>query len=166
MRILFLSPRQCWPAITGARLREFHFLRALGERADVSYLYFREKKSDAPGKAALPFCSAVVAIDRPPMYTAGKILRGLAGKRPLPIENYASPEMAAAVAKISAAKAFDLAHLDSIHMVSYEKHLRTGVPVVYNWHNIESEAMKRFGVNSLNAAPNNSVMLTSPSAAG
>ena len=34
MRILFLSPRQSLPARSGAKLREYHFLRALGRSAD------------------------------------------------------------------------------------------------------------------------------------
>jgi glycosyltransferase involved in cell wall biosynthesis len=46
---------------------------------------------------------------------------------------------------VIAAEPFDLAHLDSIHMSAYGPLLRgAGLPLVYDWHNIESEGMRRY----------------------
>ncbi len=74
------------------------------------------------------------------------LIQGVIGRWPLPILNYTSPEMSAAVERLASAGRFDLIHLDSIHMIRYGKlpALR-GAKIVYNWHNIESEAMRRFG---------------------
>src|SRR5208283_646485 len=45
---------------------------------------------------------------------------------------------------------FDLVHLDSIHMAAYVPNVRrqTAAPVVYNWHNIESELMRRYSAGA------------------
>jgi glycosyltransferase involved in cell wall biosynthesis len=66
----------------------------------------------------------------------------MAGKWPLPILNYTSKEMTAAVARLGGD--FDLVHLDSIHMMRYTEPFARPQRVTYNWHNIESEAMRRF----------------------
>jgi glycosyltransferase involved in cell wall biosynthesis len=53
--------------------------------------------------------------------------------------------MAAAIAKLKGS--YDVAHLDSIHMIRYNSVVEAmpgmAERVIYNWHNIESEAMRR-----------------------
>jgi glycosyltransferase involved in cell wall biosynthesis len=75
------------------------------------------------------------------------MLRGLAGSTPLPVLNYTSSAMSQKVAE-AASQPFDLIHADSIHMIGYAELAALAQPkaaVMYNWHNIESEAMRRFG---------------------
>ena len=152
MRILFLSPRQSLPSRSGAKLREYHFLRALGHSAEVTYLYFRDPGSPPLTIEDLPFCREVTGIPKPPAYGPGKTIMGILGSWPLPILNYTSPEMSAAVAAATGSREFDIIHLDSIHMIRYALAIteRKNSPrAIYNWHNIESEAMRRYG----NTAP-------------
>jgi glycosyltransferase involved in cell wall biosynthesis len=148
VRILFLSPRQCWPARSGAKLREYHFARALAQRGPLTYLHFTDPGAAPLTREDLPFCQEVVAIPKPSAYGPTKLAQGLLGRWPLPILNYTSPEMSAAVDRLTATEEYDLIHLDSIHMIRYgEAAARRGgsvARVVYNWHNIESEAMQRF----------------------
>ena len=146
MRILFISPRQCWPTRSGARLREFHFVRALALRGDLTYLYFADP-IDAPiTKDDLPFCRDVVGVPKPDSYGTANLIQGVIGRWPLPILNYTSPGMSAAVERLASAGRFDLIHLDSIHMIRYgQLPALDRARIVYNWHNIESEAMRRFG---------------------
>jgi len=95
----------------------------------------------------LPFCRDVVAIPKPAAYAPWKLLQGLLGRTPLPVLNYASAEMAAAVQRLLSTGDYDLLHLDSIHMVPYVDLAKNGgapAKVVLNWHNIESEAMLRY----------------------
>ena len=141
MRILFLSPRQCWPTRSGAKLREYYFARALGERSELTYLHFTEPGSEPLTRKELPFCREVAAIPKPAPYGAANLVRGVVGKWPVSILNYTSPEMSAAVQRFTSAAPFDLIHLDSIHMMRYAN---GASKVVYNWHNIESEAMQRY----------------------
>jgi polysaccharide biosynthesis protein PslH len=145
LRVLFLSPRQSWPTVSGAKLRDYHFAKALGGRTQLTYAYFSERGGEVPSiDNEFSFCERLVAIPAPEMYTAGKIVRGMFGRWPLPVVNYTSPLMEDAVSKLGS---FDLVHLDSIHMAGYVKYM-PGARITYNWHNIESELMRRYAVNA------------------
>jgi polysaccharide biosynthesis protein PslH len=141
VRILFLSPRQCWPARSGAKLREYHFARALGERGQLTYLHFTDPGAEPLTCKDLPFCQEVIAIPKPQAYGGAKLLQGVVGRWPLPILNYTSEEMSRAVERLSKT-GYDLIHLDSIHMIRYAP--PSPAQIIYDWHNIESEAMRRF----------------------
>jgi glycosyltransferase involved in cell wall biosynthesis len=96
----------------------------------------------------LPFCQEVVAIPKPPAYGPAKLVQGVFGPWPLPILNYTSEEMSAAVDRLTSTDTYDLIHLDLLHMIRYGEAIadrgRSAPRIVYNWHNIESEAMQRF----------------------
>ena len=150
MRILIVSPRQCWPPTSGAKLREYHLARSLSRRAEVSRIYFRDPDSGMPDPSELPFLQDSVAVPRPHTYTPVKILRGLAGRWPLTVLNYTSRQMKASLERMLSKQRFDLVQFEGIHMAAYapllERRDRTQ-PVVYDWHNIESEAMLRYAVS-------------------
>jgi glycosyltransferase involved in cell wall biosynthesis len=155
MRILFLSPRQCWPPLGGAKLREYYFARALGQQADLTHVHFTEPGAAPLTRADLPFCRNVIAVPKPRAYTPWKIVRGLVGRWPLPVLNYTSNEMSAALFHVAYGQRYDLVHLDSIHMAGYLAPLAEAMGartrIVYDWHNIESELMRRYqaGAGSL-----------------
>jgi glycosyltransferase involved in cell wall biosynthesis len=111
-------------------------------------LHFTDPGSESLTRKDLPFCHEVVGIPKPPAYGSAKLVQGVLGRWPLPILNYTSEEMSSAVERLTGAEAYDLIHLDSIHMIRYgEIAVRRGghaTRIVYNWHNIESEAMQRF----------------------
>jgi polysaccharide biosynthesis protein PslH len=153
MRILFLSPRQCWPPVSGAKLREYFLARALGRHAAVTHVSFTPPGAEPMGAAALPFCERVVCLPQPRPYSPGKIARGMFGRYPLPVLNYTSDAMTATLSGCVRGASFDLIHLDSIHMIGYADLLRraTGAPLVYDWHNIESEAMRRYAAQTASA---------------
>lgn len=148
IRILILSPRQCWPAQSGAKLRDYYFARALGRQANVTYAYFMDPGSAPLSKTELPFCSNIVGVPKPRAYSPLKIARGLTGRWPLPVLNYTSREMLEAVTGLTRRERYDLVHLDSIQMMGYvdalQAALGSALPIVYNWHNIESELMRRY----------------------
>jgi len=148
MRILFLSPRQCWPPLSGAKLREYYFARALGQHAAVTHVHFTEPGAAPLTRADLPCCRDVISVPKPRAYTPWKIVRGLAGRWPLPVLNYTSSEMSSALTRAIRGQHFDLVHLDSIHMAASVEPIAEamgGKPrIVYNWHNIESEVMRRY----------------------
>jgi len=166
LRVLSLSPRQCQPAVTGAKLRDYYLARAFGETGDLTYIYFREAGA-AP--AEMPFCRELIGVERPRPYTAGKILRGIAGRWPLPVLNYTSAAMLAEARRCLAAARFDLVYIDAIHLAACERELRSApgaAPVVYNWHNIESELMERFSGHAKSRAKRWYARLTARRLAG
>jgi sugar transferase (PEP-CTERM/EpsH1 system associated) len=150
MRILWISPRQCFPPNSGAKLRDYHCAKALGQIAELTYVHFLDPGANPPSSTDMPFCRAIVSVKKPPTYTAWNLVRGLVGRWPLPILNYFSQEMATVLKNLRAKENFDIVHFDSMHMASYETlSVNSGDPhvrSVYDWHNIESESMKRYSV--------------------
>ena len=148
MRILFVSPRQCWPPLTGARLREYHLLRVLAGHAQLTHVFFSQPPL-LPPSSDFPLCPKTVSVPLPSRYTPTKVVRGLLGRWPLPVVNYTSPAMETTLETIVNEVPLDLIHLDSIHMAAYAPMLSraTRAPIVYDWHNIESEAMRRYVSN-------------------
>jgi polysaccharide biosynthesis protein PslH len=147
MRILFVSPRQGWPFVSGAKIREYHFLRALGERCRITYAFFREPAFDAPRSQDLPFCEEIIAVPSPKAYSADRLVRGLVGRWPLPVLNYTSQGMTDVIRKSCTAEPFDAVHFDGIHMAAYAPLIRSILPRAqqfFDWHNIESEGMRRY----------------------
>jgi polysaccharide biosynthesis protein PslH len=151
MRILYLSPRQAWPANSGAKLRDYYFARALGERSHLTYVFFAEPGRD-PDLSRWGFAARARSVPKPKGYTAGKILRGVFGRWPISVENYTSGDMNAAIQELAASgPAPDVIHLDALQLAGYTPllgRLFPGVPVVYDWHNIESELMDRYAANT------------------
>ena len=151
MRILFVSPRQCLPAVSGAKLRDYHLAKALGKRASLDYVFYSARGRQPLTKDDLPFCHEVAASAPARTYTAGKIVRGLVGRWPLSVYNYTSPEMHATLTGIVTGVEFDLVHFDSIHLAAYERFLRKWLPkarIIYDWHNIESDIMRQYSASS------------------
>jgi glycosyltransferase involved in cell wall biosynthesis len=125
----------------------------LGARAELTQVFFSPAGARQPGLADMPFCRKVVPVPAPPRYTPAKIVRGLLERQPLSVVNYTSDAMKAALAAQVDSQPFDLVHIDSIHMAAYEPILRrTGAPLFYDWHNIESEVMRRYSANTPSAA--------------
>ena len=150
MRILWISPRQCFPPNSGAKLRDYHCAKAIGQIAELTYVHFLDPGANPPSSTDMPFCRAIVSVKKPPTYTVGNLVRGLVGRWPLPILNYFSQEMATVLKNLRTKDNFDIVHFDSMHMASYETLFTNSenprVRSVYDWHNIESESMKRYSV--------------------
>jgi glycosyltransferase involved in cell wall biosynthesis len=150
MRILWISPRQCFPPNSGAKLRDYHCAKALGQIAELTYVHFLDPGANPPSSTDMPFCRSIISVKKPPTYTAWNLVRGLVGRWPLPILNYFSQEMATVLKNLRAKENPDIVHFDSMHMASYETlFTNSGGPrvrSVYDWHNIESESMKRYSV--------------------
>lgn len=145
MRVLQMAPKVCWPLDTGAKLRNYHLARVLSERASVSLLAF----SDSEETFELPegTYERVVAVQRDPGYTPGKILRGAVGRTPISLLNYTTNPMKQALARMLGEHDFDVVQIESIHLMGYLPTIRSAPSrplVACDWHNIESELMARY----------------------
>ncbi len=94
----------------------------------------------------LPFCREALQAQAPARYTPGKILHGLLGPTPLPVLNYYSDQMSTLLNSVLDREEFDLIHVESIHMAGYIPVIArlSKAPLLFDWHNIESEAMSRY----------------------
>jgi glycosyltransferase involved in cell wall biosynthesis len=147
MRILFISPRQCWPVLSGAKLREYRLAMALGTHASLTYVFFSDPELPQPGPADMPFCEEIISVPQPDRYSGVRIVRGLLGRWPLPVENHTSPQMKAVASRLAASGRFDFVHMDGTHLAAVAVllgSLPNGPRIVFDWHNIESEGLRRY----------------------
>ncbi|HEU4593789.1 MAG TPA: glycosyltransferase, partial [Pyrinomonadaceae bacterium] len=148
-RVLFFAPRVCWPLDTGAKLRNYHLARETARRGAVTFLSFADEGEGAGARGGGPedFGGHVVTVPRERGYTPSKILRGALGRTPLPVLNYTTRAMAEALGRTLAREDFDVVQLESIHMAAYLpviREARSRPSVVCDWHNVESELMRRY----------------------
>ncbi len=145
MRILYFAPRECQPPNTGAKLRNYHLARELGRKAQVTYLGFRDEGSASVQE--MPDCKRVVTVEHKGGYSFAKLVRGLLGRTPLPVLNYTAREMTEELRRLMAENDFDSVQVEGIHLSSYLPIIRAAsrrAVVVCDWHNIESELMRRY----------------------
>lgn len=151
MRVLQLAPRVCWPLDTGAKLRNYHLARILSENACVSLLAFQHEGE--PDTIPQNHYEQMVTVKRDHGYPLTKVLRGAFGTTPLPLLNYTTEPMKRALKQLLADNDFDLVQLESIHLMGYVPIIRASRSnplVICDWHNIESELMRRYGERERN----------------
>ncbi len=163
MNLLHFVPRESWPLTTGAKLRNYHLARELSRRARVTFLGFADNDgrgadesnqrptdaSDAEPVLQKPasFYERVLTVARERGYTPTKIVRGALGRTPLPVLNYTTEAMKRELAHALDAHQFDVVQVESIHLASYLPIIRAARSrplVICDWHNIESELMRRY----------------------
>lgn len=148
MRILYFSSRECWPLNTGARLRDYHFARQLARRAEVTYYGLRNPND--PPLAATPAEAGLreqVIVEKDESYSPAKLIKGLIGPVPVTLLNCESERAKAALEKLLTQTAFDSVQVEGVHLVGYVPIIRKASPhtaIVCDWHNIESEIMRRY----------------------
>jgi len=147
MRILFFTPRQCWPPDTGAKLRDFYLVRELARRAEVTYLGFLDPAAPAIDKDFDSQFERVVMVARGTGYSPLTLVRGLLGPVPPNVLIYTSEGMRSHLSRLLRETAFDIIHVSGVHLAQYlpviEK-ATSPAAIWVDWHNIESELMERY----------------------
>lgn len=146
MRVLQFAPRVCWPLDTGAKLRNYHLARILSENACVTLLTFQHEGE--PDTIPQNHYELVLTVKRDHGYPFTKVLRGAFGTTALPLLNYTTEPMKRALEGLLAKNDFDIVQLESIHLMGYVPIIRASRSdplVICDWHNIESELMRRYG---------------------
>ena len=153
MHVLQLAPKVCWPLDTGAKLRNYHLARVLAERARVTLLAFTDHEQSIANLEKS--YEQVVTVTREPDYTFSKMLRGVLGTTPLPVLNYTNDSMTRAVESLLGEQDFDVVQIESIHLMAYLPNIRAARSrplIVCDWHNIESELLRRYSERESNVA--------------
>jgi polysaccharide biosynthesis protein PslH len=150
MRLLYFAAHQAWPLTSGNRLRDYHQARELAKRGPVTFVEMchpGEEPSSVPSGSGF---EEVVSLRKGAGYTAGKIVRGMAGSTPLTALNYFEPQAEAQLAKLLASREFSTVQLEGVHLSGYLRVIQTAVhrsAILVDWHNIESELMWRYSEN-------------------
>ena len=157
MRILYFAPHTLLPLTTGGRLRDYHLARELARHAQVTFLQMDREKprfEEEPSPEAAVF-EGMPTLLRGPAYTPLKVLRGLIGPSSLPVLNYSSQSMFRALKDLLKGKHFDTIQIENVHLLPFVPAIRAAAPgsvLVADWHNIESELMRRYAVQARNPA--------------
>ena len=91
-----------------------------------------------------------ILVPRPAIYSLSNLIRGLAGPLPVTVLNFTTGAMRAELARILASEPFDLVQMEGVHLYSYLPIIAAapGRPrVIADWHNIESELIRRYSAN-------------------
>ncbi len=159
LRVLFFAQNECWPPDTGAKLRNYYLVRELSRFAEVTYLGFMNgQSSKVVSESGLnAWCEEVITIPLEGAYSPAKIVRGIIGRTALPILNYTTEAMTRQLTQLLAEQTFDVIQVESIHLTAYWSLLkkarnRNGKRplLICDWHNIESELMRRYSESTPN----------------
>ncbi len=144
-----------WPTTTGARLRNFHLATALAARCQVTLVQLRQPGEDVVSGRGIEHFEQVFTFKKGRSYTPAKILSGLIGPQPIPVANYSSPSVSRELSKVLSQRPFDAVQLEGVHLLNYLPLIRA-LPnppsIVVDWHNIESELMRRYAAAESNWA--------------
>jgi sugar transferase (PEP-CTERM/EpsH1 system associated) len=152
MRVLYFSPRDCWPVTTGARVRDFHLARQLAAKGKLTYIGFTSGEGRPAGNVWRERLeplgnSEVILVRRDAAYSKVNLVRGLLGPTPISVLNYSSPVMLAELERLLTAETFDAIQIEGVHLFAYVKRIRELAPharLISDWHNIESELLERY----------------------
>jgi len=155
MRVLYLSPRVCWPLRSGAHLRDFHLASQIASRASLTLLGLDAEMPSFEEdvryeRLAELYDSETVRVRRAAGYGTVKLFRGFLGPTPVSILNFTSAAATAALERLFSEHTFDAVQVESVHLFAYAQRIRQiapKVPMLCDWHNIESEIQDRYAEN-------------------
>lgn len=137
-RVLMVTSRLPWPPTEGHQLRSWHVLRALSRRHRVTLLSCLRPEDVVMANGELPTAVAQLAfhhVRQDVVSTAMQLASSVGGRLPYVVHRYADAGLRAKVAEL--ARDADLVHFDMLPLMACADRVPTGVPVVYNAHNVE-----------------------------
>jgi sugar transferase (PEP-CTERM/EpsH1 system associated) len=158
MRILYFSSRDCWPPNTGARIRDYYLAREMGRQASVTYFGLPNSddgRDPTPPPPEVSGIQEMVLVPKQARYTPWKLLRGLWGPKPVTVLNCETLRGRQELARVLDTRRFDTVQMEGVHLIGYLPILRAASNrprVICDWHNIESEIMRRYSETVPSAA--------------
>jgi glycosyltransferase involved in cell wall biosynthesis len=148
---LILANRLPWPLDDGWKVRTFHVIAGVASHARATLVVFHPLSDRAlvdAARAALGERVRLLALEPPPSYTFGNLVRGLVTPTPVHVWNQESASMRRVVQDIVASDPPDLVIAESTFMARYLTLVPEGVPSIVDTHNIDSVTFARY-VHSL-----------------
>ena len=155
MRVLYLSPRVCWPLRSGAHLRDFYLARQVATHADLTYIGLETEKLDVGHnrqRDRLPELNnaEVLRLPRKGGYSRTNLMRGFFGPTPVSILSFTTKAGLTLLERLLQEGSFDAVQVENVHLIAYAQRIRAilpMVPMLCDWHNIESEIQDRYAEN-------------------
>ena len=164
MRVLYFAGKECWPANTGAKLRNYYLARELSHTERLTYLGFSDHydgdRMDGVGAAQfLPaihadyprspdgFVEQAITVHRDPTYKFANMVKGAVGRTPLTVLNYTTRRMEERLRVLLDENSFDIIQVEGLHLTGYLPIMQSAPNrplLICDWHNVESELMLRY----------------------
>lgn len=144
MSVLFLAHRMPWPPDRGDKIRSYHMLRWIAERAPVHVAAFVDQLDDWQHVEALEAVTASTILEprTRPMWKAG--LRALASNRPVSLVAFDSPTMRRKINRLIKRERIAVIHIFSSQMAQYIPKSYQG-RVVMDFGDVDSAKFERYG---------------------
>lgn len=147
MKILVITTKSPYPLNEGRALRTYNLIREMARHHELHLISFVQDALDVNGIDHMrTICKEVTAI---PLYLgwrkvklAADLLRELVSPEPVAILKYQDRAMAAAIRQAMQAHAYDLVHLDMLHLATYLPVIGK-TPTLLMEHNVETQIIQR-----------------------
>lgn len=131
MRILFLTPRFCYPLLKGDTSRVYHQVRELSREHEITLLSIAEKPvSRDEYEQVARYCKRVITVPLPRWRMLWNLGTGLLSKLPLQVSYYRIPVVQRHLTRLLAEEQFDLLHVTLIRMLPYVRSIERPPVVV------------------------------------
>lgn len=147
MKILLLTPQLPYPPQQGTSLRNYHIIRGLVRRHDLSLLSFTEQEPEADTLTVLERLNVRVQTVPAPARTVVQRLRGLlTSSQPDLAQRLASVAFEQALAQWLQEEAFTVVQIEGLELACYIPTIRRAAPggrIVFDNHNAETALQHR-----------------------
>ena len=93
----------------------------------------------------------MVRVRRQAGYGRIDLVRGILGPTPVSILNFTAPQIMDKVERVLRENRFDIIQFEGVHLLAYARRIRQiapNVPLICDWHNVESEIQRRYAQTS------------------
>jgi sugar transferase (PEP-CTERM/EpsH1 system associated) len=147
MRILFLTPQLPYPPEQGTTIRNYHLMRGLADRHDLSLLTFAEPDQDLTATDTLrSFCRQIEVVPAPQRRLADRLRGLLLSRWPDMALRLTSPAFARRLSGWLSERCFDVVQIEGIEMARYLEAAASAPDhpcIVYDDHNAEYVLQER-----------------------
>lgn len=147
--ILILTPQLPYPPHQGTSLRNFHIIRGLAERHEITLLSFLEDNQSADPAVNDPLfalCAQIVTTPVPPRSKSKRLTQMVTTRLPDMAHRLYSTEFDIKLRQMLVQKRFDIVQVEGIELARYIPTIRELSPaskIVFDDHNAEAELQRR-----------------------
>ncbi len=148
-KILILTPQLPYPPQQGTSLRNFHIIRGLTERHQISLLSFLEDNQTADLQANEPLfvlCKQIKTTPVPVRSKGKRVQQMLTTRLPDMAHRLYTTEFAAILRQLLRQTSFDIVQIEGVELARYLPVIRAESPasrIVFDDHNAEAELQRR-----------------------
>lgn len=149
MKIFILTPQLPYPPQQGTSLRNFHIIRGLAERHEVTLLSFLEEGQTAVHAQVGPLaelCQRIEMVPLRPRSRNQRLRQFLFTRQPDMAQRLASQPFIARLQQVLAGEPFDVVQIEGIELAHTLETIRVAngeAKVVFDAHNAETELQRR-----------------------